>query len=201
MLNKMERQVSLCPTFPLSLFFTFICLLSLFKQLLGFSKLFWLLWQNQNNAIRIMLMLGRELPSVPKVDNFAAVEMLASKRHQNPRQVKYKSNQAWLRGGLRQLQFQGCIPIFQCCIFSSLRVFYNFSKEHISSFWLFFSLILKYCTLSVPRVFSNIATPACFRMLLAAIVPKGLANAIIGIINHHDHDTAKELCDNCQTAL
>ena len=98
MLNKMERQVSLCPTFPLSLFFTFICLLSLFKQLLGFSKLFWLLWQNQNNAIRIMLMLGRELPSVPKVDNFAAVEMLASKRHQNPRQVKYKSIDSLTKG-------------------------------------------------------------------------------------------------------
>ena len=45
-----------------------------------------------------MLMLGRELPSVPKVDNFAAVEMLASKRHQNPRQVKYKSIDSLTKG-------------------------------------------------------------------------------------------------------
>ena len=33
-------------------------------------------------------MLGREIPDLPQVDHSAAVEMLAPKRHQNPRQVE-----------------------------------------------------------------------------------------------------------------
>ena len=108
-----------------------------------------------------MLMLGRELPSVPKVDNFAAVEMLASKRHQNPRQVKYKSIDSLTKGWAPTITVSRVYSHFPMLhIFIAEGVYQFCKRTHFEFQWCV--PILKYCLISVPRVFSNTANLCTF---------------------------------------
>ena len=53
-------------------------------------------------------MLGREIPDLSQVDHSAAVEMLAPKRHQNPRQVEMNNPLDRFHWGWDYNRVQGC---------------------------------------------------------------------------------------------
>ena len=57
-------------------------------------------------------MLGREIPDLSQVDHSAAVEMLAPKRHQNPRQVGNEQSTGSLSLGMgQQLEFKDVVVV------------------------------------------------------------------------------------------